>query len=667
MSLGLQEELERQKKLQADKEAARPTVNATDNLDLSTQTGGPGSKLGLADKVTAPSLFEDRGSNDTSFDTVFGNQEKGIVPTNVGYEANEVSPQAVFEAGGPQAIAEGERSSIGIGTALDITDSLLGKTTGTQRADPVELSKFQQILLGVSDLIAITEGRTMPSTTLKSQKHRLQVLDKQQERMATINGLQVMQSTLAAVSSLPRDQRVQALALKVPELEKMSPGLGAIGLTLADNPNEAEATAAFMNNPDNFKGTMAETLFNYATAIGMVNSQRAGNIIEEAIKGGIFTQTIDNVGPTILEESIPAQIEAGRRMGGEMERMANVLAADGDITPEQYLAWQSNLPEASKVDDAYAESLAKSPERYLAVSGLRGMTTAALEQKRKEAEIKGEFSAPVAMVNTRERNPDGSLIFVGGPSQSERIRSLGPEFVPMAINHDAIVGTEEDGSDGPFGPPGPTTTARLQKTMIDLRVNSDELIGIQEGYRRDLQTFQSKAKNGWLSMVSTFDGELSAEDIQFKREFISNKTRTLQALSAKLNRLSGAAVSPQEFARIAQTQPADDDNPIDFQVKMDTAIALNQFAIARLHAWEMMPEPHTMSQAYRMTRGDVRTAIQEKSSEMYNAYADKFPDLTHEQLMVMTQRDTADAFGVRAEDFKTIMDGGLDVTLSGGD
>lgn len=619
-------------------------------LDLNP-TGGPASKsLGLAPQA----------SNAPSFEDLFGNTELGILPKEVGTGPGQVDPEAIFQAGGPQAIQETQRTSMGIGTALDLTDALLGKTTGTQRADPVDLNGFQQTLLWISDIQAAVQGRALPSAQLDQQKWRLNQLEYKNNTQSIISGLSALKEFTDLTSRLPREDRVAAMATQVPRFEKMVPGFGAIGLALADSPTEADAFHAFLATPNLFGGTAAEQLMNYVTALGAVDPARAGTIIENAIKeGGIISQSIDAIGPSVISGTLDAQIETGRSMGGEMADFANRIANADDITPEEYINWESKLPENVKVKDAYLESLGRSPERYLTV--FPGMKTAELEELQRKHEVEGEFTNPIAMINTKDPTQ-----IVGGPAQGKRIRNLPDYYVPMNITHEALF-PKEAGVAGPFGPPTKATTTDVQKELINLRRNADELIGIQEGYRRNLQTYPAKAWNLYLSAKSGFGGELSPEDQEFRRRFIGNRTRTVTSLSAVLNRLSGAAVSEHEMKRIELTRPAMGDAPDEFEYKLDTSIALNQFAVARMNAWRLIGGPDSrMEHAFNLRREDVRNIVQDTGRAIRHRYRGLYPNATEEQVTRATSKALAKEFGVREQDLLPIISQDPDRTFEGG-
>jgi hypothetical protein len=236
------------------------------------------------------------------------------------------------------------------------------------------------------------------------------------------------------------------------------------------------------------------------------------------------------------------------------------------------------------------------------------------------------------------------------------------------MTHEALIGAYGDEEAGVFGAPTAAMKTNIQKELLELRQNADELIGIEEGYNRDLMTLGARMRNAKLGVQSyLFGTELSPDDEAFRRRFLGNKTRMVTSLSAVLNRLSGAAVSPQEYERIETTRPSHDDDPDEARFKMETAIALNQFAVARMAVWEMMGQPEKIGFAYRLRRQDVRNVIKDKMTIHYNKLADRFTHLSHEELMLATSRDISEVLGVRPKDLLTILTGGSDVTFAGGD
>jgi len=587
-------------------------------------------------------------------------QDPTALPVGTGNLPGQSTPQALFDVGGPQALQESQRPSGGFGIALGIAQTLGGKTTGTQRADPIHLNPMQRVMLGIADVIAISQGNQMPSVTLNQQIDRAELLEIQNNRQALVSGMKFMFDIAKFTSMMPPEDRVAAVASMVEVMEKLLPGSGALGLTIASNKTEGDVLAEFVKNPDNFRGTELDQVLNFAGALAFVNPDKARGVIDAALNGGAGRRTVDSISPTIFQALLPAQIEAGRQMRGEMAEFANKLVAGTEVTPEQYAVWHSKLPEKLKADPVYLESLVRSPENQLNV--FPGFTLAELVALRKKKEVEGEFSSQVAMINMTPKDPNKPEI-IGGPELGERVRNLGSNWTRIGLNHDALFGGDS-GSSGLFGPLSPAGKTEFQKGLIELRQTADELVGIDEVFSGDLLTASARIENAFLSFESFFTGELSPEDAKFKREFIQLRTQAVTSLSATLNRLSGAAVSPQEFERIKQTRPAPDDNPADFKIKLDTAIGLTMFSIARAHVWEMSGD-ESIKYAMNLTREGVRDFIRAKGQALQEAYRNNYPQFTENQQNAAVQRDLAKAFGIRPKDLIGILSADPTLTLAG--
>ncbi len=608
---------------------------------------------GIAAKTSIPALAgpsqQPQQEERPIFERAFGDTNKGILPV-------PVSGQEVLDEGGIKALQETRRGdTLIISDALDITNSLLGKVNRTQQADPENLSKFSKVLLFVSNIVAVGEGRTPPGLILDAQSKRAFTLEEQAGQQSYINGLDVIHKMVNSIASSPRDQRQKIMESMIPQLERFGEGLGAIGLVLTAKPNERDAMTMVLNREDLFRGTMAEQFANYTTAIAAVDGIRAADLWEWALKNEIFSTTIDNVGPTEIANLKDRQISEGLRQGGDQAKFANAWASGSDITPEQYSLFNEKLSIGNQTNDAVLESYLKAPERYWNV--FPGQMTSDLVEKQKILEQKGEFSAPVAMVNSNDPSQR-----VGGPNQSARIRALGPEWLPMAINHDALFG--KDGGGGVFGAPTPATTTQVQKELFELRATADELVGIEEGFDKFLQTNRAKAENFVLGQIEAFGGELSPENEAFRKEFIFNKAATLTSLSNTLNRLSGAAVSPQEFERIQNTRPSDQDDPGEFEAKLEASIALTMFAIARWNVWRLQGN-NQVGKAFNLRRRDVRSFITQKLIEVDDAYRDSRPDIDSETRSGLVSETVAREMGVRVRDLSFIQTGLISHTLLG--
>jgi hypothetical protein len=588
-----------------------------------------------------------------TFANQVGDPQTGQLPVGTGPEEGQVNPEALLAAGGPRPLFEGERTSSVVGTALDFTDALLGRTTGTQSAEQAEdpefgldaLNPYQRVLLGIGDIVAVSQGRVMPSATLRAQGARGLTLEDQNNRQAMTTGFDLMKKTtdLLQSSNLSPSDRMALAATQVRTWESMLPGSGPIGLSIVSTPTEADALHAYMSNPEALTGTMAEQYMNYITAIGFVDPKRAGLLIVKGIEEGIFTKTIDNVGPSIIEAALPAQIEAARKMGGAMAAFANDIAAGREITPEKYIDWHSKLPEDAKTKRAYLESLAKDPGRYLTV--FPGMTNAELVKKELEADITAERSAPVAMVNTNDLTD-----IVGGPSKGKLIRNLGPEYVPVGPYAKALFGDAGGGADV-FGAPTIAMTTNLQKEYKNLRMANDELGSIRESFGKDLLTYKAKLKDLGLSVVESFGVELSPENTAFRERFVTLQTKALDALNKTLNRLSGAAVSPAEMERIAATMPNPSMDPGRFQIVMQARIDEMNFYIARFNVWRMTGN-NQMGEQFNLTRSDVRAHVKNTAAKMLTDLAANNPgmDTTSPELKAEVAGVLSKELGLNRED-----------------
>ena len=629
-------------------------------------TSGPPSEI--------PGLARTPGGVAPSFDNLFGNFQTGQLPVGSGLEEGQVSPKALAAAGGPRAVLEAQRTSMGVGTALDFTQALLGRTTGTQSAEQAEdpefglaaLNPLQRIFLGIGDIVALSEGKMMPSMQLKMQGRNALTLEDQNNRQAMTTGFKLMKDTIDLISgsNLSREDRLGLGATQVPMWEATLPGFGAIGLAILNAPTEADAWHALMSDENFWKGTAAERESNYITAVGFVDQKRAGELLKNTFKkDGSYSQSLNAIGPSVFEQKLPAMIESARAMGGKMAEFANVLANGGEFTPEEFTNWVQGLAVNVQLEPAFLEQFNLNTEDYLSVTGLGGVRTAKYEAARQEKERDGEYTSLTTLVST-----DGYARTVTGPHQGKVIRNLVAAeptgWVEVAMTHEALGLGGDSTKGGIFDAPSSAVVTDIQKELLELQQNSDELIGIQEGFNANLQTYGAKFKNWRLRIQQGFGGELSEEDTAFRTEFVANQTRTLTSLSATLNRLSGAAVSPQEFERIQGTRPSTEDDPGTFEIKMNTAIALNQFAHARMNVFRLIGE-NRIGEAFNLRREDIRSFIQNMLIHEDEKQRNSPQGRTEDEISFAVLDHVAKEMGVRPEDLDGIVNGGPGVTLKG--
>ena len=132
------------------------------------------------------------------------------------------------------------------------------------------------------------------------------------------------------------------------------------------------------------------------------------------------------------------------------------------------------------------------------------------------------------------------------------------------------------------------TVNKIQKKQLDAQEGMARLDNIQALYEPRFQQIPTRLGMKWTSLKSKFDvGEVAPQDMTDLYDYSMYQATSLENLNRLLNELSGAAVSPQEFTRIAATMPKvgegifDGDDPISFQSKLDRAMTDTKRSLMR--------------------------------------------------------------------------------------
>lgn len=138
-------------------------------------------------------------------------------------------------------------------------------------------------------------------------------------------------------------------------------------------------------------------------------------------------------------------------------------------------------------------------------------------------------------------NPDGSVIQIGG----------------------------DGGAIGPDDLTAPTRN-KLQEALVQSADELDRLNSIGQDFDPRFLQIPGRLKAAGLKvkdLAGGLLGELNPEERAYLSRFSSFKANAAKNLSAILNRLSGAAISPAEAVRLKKGIPNDDDSPTEFIAK----------------------------------------------------------------------------------------------------
>lgn len=132
----------------------------------------------------------------------------------------------------------------------------------------------------------------------------------------------------------------------------------------------------------------------------------------------------------------------------------------------------------------------------------------------------------------------------------------------------------------------------IDKKTIDATSHLARLRSVEQALNPKFLQIPQRLGFAWDSLKAKV-GQLKPEQAQPLAEFAEFRRASVENMSRLLNELSGAAVSPQEYERIRNTQPDagtgifDGDDPVTFEAKMRGVIRDQKRAIARYNYLRM--------------------------------------------------------------------------------
>lgn len=131
--------------------------------------------------------------------------------------------------------------------------------------------------------------------------------------------------------------------------------------------------------------------------------------------------------------------------------------------------------------------------------------------------------------------------------------------------------------------------SKLQDAFINAQGNAYALREQLAKYKPEFSTLSGRAKAGIAAGKEMIGMENAPQQQQFLADFTSWKADTASLLSAYLNQLSGAAISPHEEVRLKAGFPSADDGPTEYQAKAQAT--MRRFSLAQARAAYLLSNP----------------------------------------------------------------------------
>jgi hypothetical protein len=202
--------------------------------------------------------------------------------------------------------------------------------------------------------------------------------------------------------------------------------------------------------------------------------------------------------------------------------------------------------------------------------------------------VVGDNGKPVLLPRAQAAGREPYSKATGQPSSYEEfvLAQKDPEFAAFLKSRrgKGISITQPDGSViqiggeaseiGPGDLSGPTKN-KLQEALVQASDELDRLNSIGQSFDPKFLTVQGKMLGAAMKLkdiTGGLFGRMTPQEQDYLRRYSTFRADSGKNLSAIMNRLSGAAISPSEEVRLKKGIPTDEDSPTQFQAKYASAV-----------------------------------------------------------------------------------------------
>ncbi|UOF80516.1 hypothetical protein [Caudoviricetes sp.] len=136
---------------------------------------------------------------------------------------------------------------------------------------------------------------------------------------------------------------------------------------------------------------------------------------------------------------------------------------------------------------------------------------------------------------------------------------------------------------------GKPTQSKLEQAFSDAQANSMALSQQMAKWKPEFSTYAGQVRAAAGNVADKMGASLPQEQKQSLLDYNAWKSDTAGLLSAYLNQLSGAAISPAEEKRLRAAFPNDEDGPSQYQAK--AFATLKRFALVQARAAYLLSHP----------------------------------------------------------------------------
>lgn len=417
-----------------------------------------------------------------------------------------------------------------------------------------------------------------------------------------------------------------------------------------------------------------------------INGGPYWGLLGDSAKSNAITQGLLGLGSTMLQAGGPSLVPTsfGQALGAGIQNgmgQFNNAQAQGFMAQEQKRQLERRRAQ-QLAQDRYATATAMG-NRDMAGRPVdrMGLLAQAYPEAYAQAELTREFAAPKTetpmpvMIAGRpgyatpsQINADPSL-YRPIPKGSAHKEVIGPDGKPTFATDEQIANNPgmftpitsgmtivSDGQGGFTFAQGagvggmPEMTGSTQTSLDEAYRQGigmlSSLNAIESNYRPEFSQFGAVAQAWGSGVIEKLGGTLPPEQQQFLSDYTTWRRNTLENVSTVLNQLSGAAVSPAEFERIAGTQPNEDDSPTQFRSKLDDLKEQTILATARAYYFRKQGY-NKPEEIWKMRSLDgMKQLMNEVGDKAAKAYRQKYPNATDDQVKAAALAAITQEFGV---------------------
>ena len=238
-----------------------------------------------------------------------------------------------------------------------------------------------------------------------------------------------------------------------------------------------------------------------------------------------------------------------------------------------------------------------------------------------------KLGAPVAGIDPVTKKP---ILMRYGDSSTDGVPVGNQLPTPAQPRHGMSVTTSDGtsiqiGGDGSPVDLSKATRTNIEGDFVKAQANLSNISDISAQWKTEFSTWAGQGQQ-LIAAIRDKSGiaaaKLSPDDKQHLSDYSTWKSSANSALSAYLNQLSGAAISPNEEQRLRAGFPNDQDGPTEFKAKVDATA--KRFAMVQARAAYMLANPSIKMDSVSID--GMQGIILGEANKLSKAYTDRGMD-----------------------------------------